>query len=97
MEMLQSMQEVPLAALAAAANISPWHFARAFKHTTGVPPHHYQLMLRMNCAKDLLTKTGLPITKVAERVGYGSSQALARAFRKEVGTSPLEYRCSSAA
>jgi AraC family transcriptional regulator len=95
MEMLKSMQDVPLADLAARANISPWYFARAFKHTMGVPPHHYQLMLRMNCAKDLLTKTRLPITKVAERVGYGSSQTLARAFRKEVGTSPLEYRRNS--
>jgi AraC family transcriptional regulator len=92
MEMLQSMQDVPLADLASRANLSPWYFARAFKHTTGVPPHHYQLLLRINCAKELLAKTGLPITRIAERVGYGSSQTLARAFRKEVGTSPLVYR-----
>jgi AraC family transcriptional regulator len=95
METLQSMQDVPLAALAARANMSPWYFARSFKHTTGVPPHQYQLLLRMNCAKDLLVKTSLPITAVAERVGYGSSQTLARAFRKEVGSSPVEYRRSS--
>lgn len=78
-------------------NISPWYFARAFKHTTGLPPHRYQLMVRINCAKDLLSQTRLPITKIAERVGYGSSQTLARAFRNEVGTSPLEYRRHNAA
>jgi AraC family transcriptional regulator len=97
MEMLESMQDVPLADLAARANMSPWYFARAFKHTTGVPPHHFQFVMRMNCAKDLLAKTTLPITTVAERVGYGSSQTLARAFRKEVGISPLQYRRTSTA
>jgi len=91
-EMMESMQDVPLAALASRANMSAWYFARAFKHSTGVPPHRYQFMMRMDCAKDLLTRTKLPISDVAERVGYGCSQTLARAFRKEVGISPADYR-----
>jgi AraC family transcriptional regulator len=92
LESLESGQDIRLVDLAAQANISPWYFARAFKQTTGVAPHHYQVMLRMNRAKQLLTGTKLPMTTVAERVGYGSSQTLARAFRKEIGTSPLAYR-----
>jgi AraC family transcriptional regulator len=95
-EMLQSMQDIPLADLASKANMSAWYFARAFKRTTGVPPHRYQFRLRIDRAKDLLTRTKLPITQIAERVGYGCSQTLARAFHKEVGISPLEYRRNTA-
>lgn len=96
-EKLESMQDISLADLAAAANLSPFHFARAFKQTTGLPPHHYQLMRRMECAKDLLSNTRLSVTEVALGVGYGSSQTLARVFRKEVGASPIEYRRSTIA
>lgn len=95
-EKLESMQDIPLADLAAAANLSPFHFARAFKRTTGLPPHHYQLMRRMERAKDLLSNTSLSVTEVALGVGYASSQTLARVFRKEVGTSPIEYRRATA-
>ena len=96
-EKLESMQDISLADLAAAANLSPFHFARAFKQTTGLPPHHYQLMRRIERAKELLTKTRLSVTEVALGVGYGSSQTLARVFRKEVGTTPIEYRRSTTA
>jgi AraC family transcriptional regulator len=94
-EKLESMQDISLADLAAATNLSPFHFARAFKQTTGLPPHHYQLMRRIERAKELLTKTRLSVTEVALGVGYGSSQTLARVFRKEVGTTPIEYRRST--
>jgi AraC family transcriptional regulator len=94
-EKLESMQDVSLVDLAAAANLSPFHFARAFKQTTGLPPHRYQLMRRIERAKELLMKTRLSLTDVALGVGYGSSQTLARVFRKEVGTTPIEYRRST--
>ena len=96
-EKIESMQAVSLAELAASANLSPFHFARAFKQTTGVPPHHFQQRVRVERAKDLLATTGLSITEIAFRVGYGSSQTLARVFRKSVGTTPAEYRRSALA
>jgi AraC-type DNA-binding domain-containing proteins len=97
MEKLESMQDISLAGLASVANLSPYHFARAFKQTTGLPPHHFQLMRRIERAKELLTSTHLSVTEVALGVGYGSSQTLARAFRKEVGTTPIDYRRSTTA
>ena len=96
MEKLSSMGECSLAELAASANLSPFYFARAFKHTTGLPPHHYQQRLRIERAKDLLATTGLSVTDIALRVGYGSSQTLARVFRRNVGSTPAEYRRSLA-
>jgi AraC-like DNA-binding protein len=96
MEQLNSMQDVSLAALATSANLSPFYFARAFKHTTGLPPHHFQQRLRVERAKDLLGTTQFSITEIALRVGYGSSQTLARVFRKNVGATPAEFRRSRA-
>ena len=95
MEKLESMRDISLTELAASANLSPFYFARAFKHTTGLPPHRYQQRRRMELAKELLSTTSLPIVEVAHRVGYGSSQTLARVFRKEAGASPIEYRRST--
>jgi AraC family transcriptional regulator len=83
---------VGLEQLASLVGLSPFHFARAFKQSTGVPPHRYQLSLRIARAKALLTATDRPVTEIAFDVGYESSQALARLFRREVGASPSEYR-----
>jgi len=85
-------KNVGLEELAAHVGLSPFHFARAFKRTTGVSPHRYQLGLRVELAKSLLEGTRIPITEIAFSVGYESSQALARLFRRETGLSPSEYR-----
>lgn len=85
-------ETVGLEQLAGLVGLFPFHFARAFKHTTGVPPHQYQLSLRIARAKALLEATDLSVTQIAFDVGYESSQALARLFRREVGMSPSHYR-----
>jgi AraC family transcriptional regulator len=85
-------EEVGLEALAALAQLSPFHFARAFKRSTGLPPHRYQLRLRLERAQALLTGSDLPVTEIAARVGYDAPQTLARLFQRELGVSPTEYR-----
>lgn len=92
LEKLGSLQDVSLAELAEAANLSPFYFARAFKETTGMPPRHYQQCARIDKAQELLTTTNLPVTDIALQVGYGSSQTLARVFRKSVGATPVQFR-----
>jgi AraC family transcriptional regulator len=85
-------ESIGLEQLAALVGLSPFHFARAFKQSTGVPPHRYQLNLRIQRAKALLELTELPVTEIAFDVGYESTQALSRLFRREVGVSPSDYR-----
>lgn len=85
-------EEVTLEELASLTGLSSFHFARMFKLTTGLAPYQYQLSLRIERAKQLLIATDIPITTLAMNVGYQSSQAFARAFRRCVGTSPLQYR-----
>lgn len=85
-------EEVRLEELAAAVGLSTFHFARAFRQSTGVPPHRYQTLTRLERARDMLAKTDLGVLHIAIAIGYESGQALARAFRREYGCSPAEFR-----
>lgn len=85
-------EELDLPTLAAEARLSPWHFARAFKQSTGEPPHAYRTRMRIEQAKAMLAETDEPVTTIAEAVGYDSAQSLARAFRKLTGRSPSVFR-----
>jgi AraC family transcriptional regulator len=78
--------------LAAAVRLSPYHFCRAFKDSFGMPPYRYQTLLRLNRARRMLADTPHSVTDIALAVGYESGQALARAFRRELGVSPQAYR-----
>ena len=85
-------EDVALETLAAEARLSPFHFARMFKATTGLPPAAYQRRLRLEQAQRLLVTTDLPITDIALDVGYDAPQAFARMFRAETGTTPSDWR-----
>lgn len=81
-----------VAELAANVGLSPSHFARAFKRSTGLTPHAFQRQARCDHARHLLESTPTSITDVATAVGYETPQAFARMFRIEVGASPRDYR-----
>ena len=85
-------QDVSLDELAAEAQLSPFHFARMFKQSLGVPPRVYLTRLRLEKACALLEQTDLPITQIALEVGYSSNQVLARVFLKHMRLSPSDYR-----
>lgn len=82
-------------ALAAIAGISPAHFSRMFRASTGDPPHRYLNRLRMERAKALLADTAhpdRPVVEVALAVGFANPSHFAAAFRGAVGTTPGLYR-----
>lgn len=85
-------EDICLDELAAEARLSPFHFARMFKQSVGVPPRVYLTRLRVEKACELLEKTDLPVTEIALEVGYSSNQVLARVFVKHRNMSPTEYR-----
>ncbi|SFI53138.1 helix-turn-helix domain-containing protein [Albimonas pacifica] len=88
-------EDISLDELAAEARLSPFHFARMFKRSLGVPPRVYLTRLRMEKACRLLERTDLPITEIALEVGYSSNQVLARVFHKHMRMSPSEYRLAT--
>lgn len=85
-------EDLSLDELAVEARLSPFHFARMFKQSFGVPPRAYLTRLRLEKACELLEQTDIPITEIALEVGYSSNQVLARVFAKHRGLSPSDYR-----
>jgi AraC family transcriptional regulator len=74
------------------ANVSPFHFCRSFKQSTGQSPHRYILQLRIEEAQRLLKKTTLAISDVANRLGFSDQSHFTMVFRKLVGTTPARWR-----
>jgi AraC family transcriptional regulator len=87
-------EDISLAALAQIAGLSPYHFARAFKETFGLPPHRYHMQKRIEQAKALLARPGISVTEAGLRTGFSETSAFSAAFRKITHQSPTEYRRS---
>ncbi|MER5363175.1 GlxA family transcriptional regulator [Streptomyces sp. NPDC002785] len=78
--------------LAARARLSPRHFARAFQAETGLTPGRYVDRVRLEHARRLLEDTTDSVTGISRVCGYGTPEAMRRAFIKALGTAPAEYR-----
>jgi AraC family transcriptional regulator len=85
-------REVDLAAAAAEAGLSPFHFLRLFRRVLGVTPHQYLLRSRLRRAARLLAERDRPITDVALDVGFGDLSNFVRTFHKAAGMSPRRFR-----
>lgn len=81
--------------LADDAGLSPFHFQRLFQRFTGEPPAGYLRRLRLERAAAWLTFTERPAIDIAICVGYESREGFVRAFGKQFGTSPEEFRARS--
>jgi AraC family transcriptional regulator len=84
--------DISLKDLANIANLSPYHFARAFKRSFGAPPHHYLKSRRIERAKTLLENPARSVTEIALAVGYADPVSFTAAFHRRVGTTPTKYR-----
>jgi AraC-like DNA-binding protein len=67
-------------------------FAARFSHVLGESPHRYLARLRLNVASERLRHTDDKISAIAASAGYSSLAAFSRAFKQELGVSPVEYR-----
>jgi AraC family transcriptional regulator len=84
--------DVSLAALAADAGLSRFHFCRAFKESTGLSPHAWLRQYRLEQAMNMLRDSNVSVVSVAAELGYSSQTAFAAAFRKLTGESPSDWR-----
>lgn len=87
-------QNVSLQELARIAGLSPFHFARAFRKEFGLPPHRYQVQLRIDQARRLLALS-LPISQVATDTGFYDQSHFGWHFKRLVGVTPAHYVAQS--
>lgn len=78
--------------IAKIACLSPFHFARCFKYTTGSGVHQFVIRRRVQRAKELIAQSAISLAEIAVRVGFDSQAALTSRFTREVGVSPGAYR-----
>jgi AraC family transcriptional regulator len=88
----ESDADVSLAALASDADLSRFHFCRAFKESTGLSPHAWLRQHRLEQAMNMLRDTDTSVVSVAAELGYASQTAFAAAFRKLTGETPSDWR-----
>lgn len=84
--------DLDLAGIAQAAELSPYHFARSFKQTTGFSPIQYLMQRRIERAKRLLADSELPLADIAFSVGFKNQSHFSTLFRKFTEITPKAWR-----
>lgn len=99
---LRLMREEPdrawtIGGLARAVSSSRTSLVERFRLTTGMPPMRYLMRLRIATAARELGSSTATLAEIAQRVGYSSDIALSKAFRREMGVTPRDYRVAAPA
>jgi AraC-like DNA-binding protein len=74
------------------ANLSKYHFIRAFRNETGKTPYHFILDMRIRKAMELLKENSHTITEICFLCGFINHSHFTATFRKKVGMSPRMFR-----
>jgi AraC family transcriptional regulator len=85
-------EDVSVEFLAGLVGLSPFHFSRVFKQTTGMSPLQFVTRERITRAQQLIRETSRSLIEIALGVGYTSPSHFAQVFRRVVGVTPSEFR-----
>lgn len=85
-------EEISLNILADEFHLSPQYISQLFKNEIGVNFLAYLTTIRMERAKKLLITTSLSIGEISEKCGYADYRVFTKAFKKEEGSTPSQYR-----
>ncbi len=83
---------IQLSETARMVNMSPHYFCKVFKKITGKTLVEYLHILRVMRAEQLLVETDLPVSIIANEVGFGSATYFGRIFKKHKNCMPSEFR-----
>jgi AraC family transcriptional regulator len=87
-------EDLSLKHIAEVAELSPSHFLTLFKRSTGLAPHRYVMMHRLEKAKVLLRQTKMPIADIAGQTGFADQSHLTRSMRRHIGLTPKVLRAN---
>ncbi|MCM1190575.1 MAG: response regulator [bacterium] len=85
-------RDISVSGIAEYVGMNAEYLTKLFKKNTGYALKEYIINEKLEAAKMLLTTTQLPVTLVADHVGYGNYSNFTRAFKQAVGCTPLDYR-----
>ena len=86
------LEDITLEMVSETAGFSKFHFSRLFKQYSGLNFHDYLLGCRIRAAEKFLADPALSITEAAFQSGFSSLSTFNRAFKKQKGCTPSEYR-----
>ena len=81
-----------VAEVAHLTRLHPTSFCRGFKLSTGLSPHRYMLLHRVNRAKEMMSDHRLSLTEIALECGFSGSSQFSVVFKRIAGMSPREFR-----
>jgi AraC-like DNA-binding protein len=84
--------KISLDRIATEFGLSVSHFSRAFRVSTGLPPHQWLLRQRANTAKQLMGVRDLPLSEIAISAGFANQSHFTRVFSRTAGVSPAAWR-----
>lgn len=89
-------EDICLDDLAELTGLTAKHFARAFKQSTGLPPHQYLIVQRIEAAKRHLISSKTSLANIALACGFADQSHFTATFRKIVGVPPGTWRLDGA-
>lgn len=87
-------EDLSVDGMAGLVDLSPFHFSRVFKQSTGMSPLQFVTRERITRAQQLVRETSRSLIEIALDVGYTSPSHFAQVFRRVVGVTPTEFRGS---
>ena len=84
--------EISITDLAAQVDLSPFHFCRVFKQTTGMSPLQFITRERITRAQQLMRETSRSLIEIGLEVGYPNPSHFAQVFRRVAGKTPTAFR-----
>ena len=85
------VENISLDTLAGVTGLSPFHFARMFKQSSGLAPHQYHLKCRLERARELLLSKEARIADVAAQLGFCDQSHFAAHFKRAFGATPGQF------
>jgi len=84
--------QLSLPQIAAEFGLSVSHFSRAFRISTGLPPHQWLLRQRVKAAKQLMSVRELSLSEIAISAGFANQSHFTKVFSAQLGISPAAWR-----
>jgi transcriptional regulator GlxA family with amidase domain len=85
-------KDLRVEALAERTGMSPRNFSRTFNREVGIAPGRYVEQCRLEMARQWLEDSEAPLSAIAGRCGYGTTDGMRLAFERKLGVSPSAYR-----